>query len=69
MEKRNLKNIENEIKKIIFQFLNSMEYEVFIFGTRATGKADTFSDYDIGIKGKKPAHMFELIWYCHCRRI
>jgi len=44
---------ENEIKNIIFQFLDPKEYQVFIFGSRATGKAKKYSDYDIGILGKK----------------
>jgi len=45
---------EAEIKKIIFQFLNPKDYQVFIFGSRVTGKAKKFSDYDVGIFGKKP---------------
>ena len=44
---------ENEIKNIIFQFLDPEEYGVFIFGSRATGKAKKYSDYDIGILGTK----------------
>lgn len=47
-------NPENEIKKIIFKFLNPKEYQAFIFGSRATGKARKYSDYDIGVWGKKP---------------
>ena len=43
-----------DIKETIFKFLGSSEYEVFIFGSRATQKAGKFSDYDIGIMGKKP---------------
>lgn len=43
-----------EIKKIIFRFLDSKRYQVFVFGSRATGKAEKYSDYDIGIIGKKP---------------
>ena len=46
------KKAELEIKKIIFQFLNPKEYQVFIFGSRAKGKAKKYSDYDIGILGK-----------------
>lgn len=45
---------EKIIKGIIFKFLNPQEYEVFIFGSRATDKARKFSDYDVGIMGKKP---------------
>jgi len=44
---------EKEIKEIIFRFLDTKKYQVFIFGSRATGKAKKFSDYDIGIWGKK----------------
>jgi predicted nucleotidyltransferase len=48
------KKVEKEIKEIIFRFLNPKEYQVFIFGSRATGKAKKYSDYDVGIWGKKP---------------
>jgi len=48
------KKIEKEIKKIIFRFLNKKDYQVFIFGSRAKGKAKRYSDYDIGIFGKRP---------------
>ena len=47
------KNPEKEIRDIIFQFLSPEEYQIFIFGSRATGKAQKYSDYDIGISGKK----------------
>lgn len=43
------KKTEQEIRDIIFQFLNPEKYKVFIFGSRAIGKAKKFSDYDIGI--------------------
>ena len=49
-----LKNEEKAIKDIILRFIDPNEYQVFIFGSRATGKAGKFSDYDIGIEGKKP---------------
>lgn len=51
---KKLTKIEKEIRKIIFQFLSPNEYQVFIFGSRASGKARKYSDYDIGILGKKP---------------
>jgi type I restriction enzyme S subunit len=43
--------------------LNPKEYQVFIFGSRATGKSKKFSDFDIGIWGKKPipSHLVALI--------
>lgn len=47
-------NAEKAIKKIIFSFLDLKRHRIFIFGSRATGKARKFSDYDIGIIGKKP---------------
>jgi len=52
--KPTLKNEEKAIGDIIFQFIDPNEHQVFIFGSRATGKARKFSDYDIGIIGKKP---------------
>ncbi len=54
------KKYEQEIKKIIFQFLNPLEYKIFIFGSRANNKARKFSDYDIGIIGKKRVPWFIL---------
>ncbi len=48
------KKTEEEIKEIIFSFLNPKEHRVFIFGSRITGKAKKFSDYDIGILAKNP---------------
>ena len=42
-----------EIKEIIFRFLDSKKYKIFVFGSRASGKAKKYSDYDIGIIGKK----------------
>ena len=55
--------VEKKIKEIIFQFLDPEKYQVFIFGSRATGKAKKFSDFDIGILGKKPipSHLIVLI--------
>jgi len=49
-----LEKEEKVIRDIAFQFINPNEYRVFIFGSRATGRAKKFSDYDIGIIGKKP---------------
>lgn len=54
MAKLMSKKTEEEIKRIIFRFLNPSEYKVFIFGSRATEKAKKYSDYDVGIIGKKP---------------
>ncbi len=52
--KPTFKNEEKEIRDIVFKFINPNEYKIFIFGSRATGKARKFSDYDVGIMGKKP---------------
>ena len=46
-------NYQTDIRKIIFRFIDPREYKVFIFGSRVTGQAQKFSDYDIGIQGKK----------------
>jgi len=54
MRKTNSKIAEKFIKEIIFKFLDPKEYRVFIFGSRATGRAEKYSDYDVGILGKKP---------------
>jgi len=51
--KKSSKNPEKEIKNIILQFLDSKSYKLFVFGSRATGKAQKYSDYDVGIWGKK----------------
>ncbi len=46
------KNTSQDLKKIIFQFLDPRKYKVFIFGSRAVGGERKFSDIDIGIEGK-----------------
>lgn len=53
MTKKTFNNIEKEIKKIVFKFLDSKDHQLFVFGSRATGTAAKFSDYDIGILGKR----------------
>ncbi len=50
-----------EIRDIIFKFLDPKEYNVFVFGSRAAGKAGKFSDYDIGIIGKKSVSSFKKV--------
>lgn len=45
---------EKDIRDVVFKFIDSNEYKIFVFGSRATGKARKFSDYDIGVEGKKP---------------
>ncbi len=49
---QNFNKTEKQIKNIIFQHLDPEKYQVFIFGSRVTGKAAKYSDYDIGILGK-----------------
>jgi len=44
---------QKEIKKIVFRFLDSKKCQAFVFGSRATDKAKKYSDYDIGVSGKK----------------
>ena len=43
-----------EIKKNLKKFFDFKKHNVFIFGSRARGKARKFSDYDIGVIGRKP---------------
>jgi len=53
MKKIALKKPEHKIKDILEKFLATEDYEFFVFGSRADGKSDSFSDYDIGISGKR----------------
>ncbi len=41
-------------KKIILRHLDTNQYKVFLFGSRAVGNAKEMSDIDVGIKGDKP---------------
>lgn len=50
----NQKRIEDNIKKIIFEHLSPKDYQVFVYGSRAAGRARKWSDYDIGILGDRP---------------
>ena len=43
----------NEIKKIIFKYVDGQKDKVFIFWSRATGDGRKFSDVDIGIKSTR----------------
>ncbi len=47
------KQIENQIKSIIFKYLSPQKYKIFVYGSRAAGRARKWSDYDIGVIGKK----------------
>ena len=53
MKKTSIKKPEHIIKNILEKFLDPKDYEFYIFGSRADGQADTFSDYDIGVSGKR----------------
>lgn len=57
----NQKRIEDNIKKIIFEHLSPKQYRVFVYGSRAAGRARKWSDYDIGIIGKKPVSQ-NILW-------
>lgn len=46
--------IEDNIKKIIFKHLSPKKYKIFVYGSRATGRARKWSDYDIGVIGNRP---------------
>jgi hypothetical protein len=50
---KNENEVLKEIKKIIGKYIDLKKYDIFIFGSRVDGKARKFSDYDIGILGKK----------------
>lgn len=49
-----------KIRKIIFSYLDPKKHRAFIFGSWADGKAQKFSDIDIGIEGEEPFPSFEL---------
>ncbi len=43
----------NEVRKILFQFLDPEKDKAFIFGSWAIGNARPFSDIDIGIQSNR----------------
>ncbi len=47
-------NALRTIKKIILKFVDPKTHQLFLFGSRANGKARKFSDFDIAVNGKKP---------------
>ena len=53
MKKTATKKPEHKIKDILEEFLDPEDYEFFVFGSRADGESQEFSDYDIGISGKR----------------
>lgn len=42
------------IKEIVLSIINTDEYLVFLFGSRATDKYKRYSDVDVGLLGKNP---------------
>ena len=53
----------SQIREIIAEHLNLREYQVFIFGSRASPQTWKFSDIDIGIEGKHklPARLLAVL--------
>ncbi|MCH2188719.1 nucleotidyltransferase domain-containing protein [Candidatus Gracilibacteria bacterium] len=50
-----MSHLPNEIQNIVNTYIpKNGEYEVFLFGSRVKGDYNKYSDYDIGIRGKKP---------------
>jgi len=45
-------NYDEKIKSIVLKHLPQGKYEVFLFGSRATGNNKKWSDYDIGVLPK-----------------
>jgi predicted nucleotidyltransferase len=41
-------------KEIVLRHIDTHNYKVFLFGSRAVGNVSKFSDLDIGVMGKKP---------------
>jgi len=54
------KHLINQLKKIIFHYLDPEKYKVFVFGSWAVGSARKFSDIDIGIEGEEPIPRVEI---------
>lgn len=53
MEKNKEEIFKEKIKRIVKSNLKIPHYKVFIFGSRANGKATNRSDYDIGIEAEE----------------
>jgi len=53
----------NLIRNILLKHINSQNYSIFLFGSRATSRHTPFSDVDIGIEGKNrlPGHVMQEI--------
>ncbi len=46
------KEDKEQIKEIVTKYLDESKYDIFIFGSMATGSENKYSDYDIGISGE-----------------
>lgn len=43
-------NLQNDIKDIVFKYLDSNKIKVFVFGSRVNGTNRKFSDIDLGFE-------------------
>lgn len=50
----------DRVKEIVFRYLAGREAQVYLFGSRARGKARTASDIDIAIEAPEPLPPFLL---------
>ncbi len=46
--------VVRQIKETVYRFVDPRQYRVFVFGSRVTGHARRYSDYDVGIHGSAP---------------
>ncbi len=53
------KEAERKISEIIGKYLEPGDYRVFIFGSRAAERAKKFSDFDIGVQGRKLSRILQ----------
>jgi len=56
----NLKESLKFIRDTIYRYLPAEEYEAFIYGSRADGTAEKWSDIDVGIRGKGKISLINL---------
>ncbi len=62
---RHKTNPEVYISQIIRKFLSEDSHDIFLFGSRADGTADVYSDRDVGILGKKKVpfrDLLKIVW-------
>ena len=55
--------LKEEIRRIVSEYLDMKDYELFFFGSRVTGDSTERSDIDVGIEGPEPvssAVMFKI---------